>query len=85
MKKLIFSGIVVTMLASGALYASQSFKAMDLTNIQLANIEALAEEEEDDCNYTNGYKAFSSKKGGGYDCCKNWRALKPEEDQVCTK
>ena len=85
MKKLIFSGIVVTMLASGALYASKSFKAIDLTNIQLANIEALAEVEEDDCHYTNGYKAFTGKKGGGYDCCLIWRELKPEEEQVCTK
>lgn len=73
------------MLASGALYASQSFKAIDLTNIQLANIEALAEVEEDDCHYTNGYKAFTSESGSGYDCCQIWRALKPEDDQVCTK
>ena len=41
MKKLIYRGIVVTMLTSGALYASQNFKSIELTKRQLSNIEAL--------------------------------------------
>ena len=51
MKKLIYSGIVVTMLTSGALYASQNFKSIELTKMQLLNIEALANDTDADYTY----------------------------------
>ena len=52
-----------------------------LSNIALANIEALARSESGDCNYVNGYTRFSGSKGGAYDCCQIWRDLVPHDDK----
>ena len=43
-----------------------------------ANLEALSESENNECNYKNGYTAFTGKEGGGYDCCRIWRDLRPD-------
>ena len=53
-----------------------------LSDITLANVEALAQNESgDDCNYVNGYTKFINIKGGAYDCCKIWRDMSPYNDK----
>jgi hypothetical protein len=51
----------------------------------MENIEALAEDEvnfgSSDCDYKNGYLAFTGKKGGAYNCYAIWIELSPEKDQ----
>ncbi len=46
------------------------------------NVEALSTgtETEDDCDYKNGYAAFTGKKGGAYDCCKVWVNFAPKDE-----
>ncbi|MBQ8224778.1 MAG: hypothetical protein IJZ86_05470 [Bacteroides sp.] len=53
-----------------------------MSDIMLANIEALSDDETSDCDYKNGYVAFTSTEGGGaYDCCKVWVAYEPNTQE----
>lgn len=49
--------------------------------LSLSNIEALASDESDDCNYKNGYKAFDDASGGAYNCCKEWINKSPNTSE----
>ena len=76
----ILTGFITLMIvvAVTAINVDLNFKGAGLNDVLLSNIQALAQSDiNDDCNYTNGYKAFTSKKGGAYDCCQTWRDLAP--------
>lgn len=47
----------------------------------LANIEALARDESSDCDYKNGYTAFTNRGGGAYDCCRVWVSRAPNTNE----
>lgn len=48
------------------------------------NLEALTDTEDgNDCKFVNGYSIFTSRNGGGYDCCKVWKDLRPDESSNC--
>jgi hypothetical protein len=49
--------------------------AHEFSATEIENIEALANDEQtgsSDCNYRNGYMAFTGEKGGAYNCCRVW-------------
>jgi hypothetical protein len=48
-----------------------------LSDVSLANVEALAVEDSD-CHYINGYSEFKSGTSHAYDCCLQWRDGKPK-------
>lgn len=52
------------------------------TDLLTQNIEALSNGETS-CNYQNGYKAFTNRGGGAYDCCKVWVNKKPILNEIC--
>lgn len=54
-------------IAGYGVYANQ--KADTMSDLMLANVEALAGGESSGCHYINGYKAFTSNSGRAYDCC----------------
>ena len=56
--------------------------AYETGNLLMQNVEALATgtESQDDCHYSNGYTAFTNKKGGAYDCCMVWVAKAPKDE-----
>lgn len=58
---------------------SQVYETNDLLR---SNIEALSTgtEADDDCDYKNGYTAFTNKKGGAYDCCRVWVNYAPKDE-----
>jgi hypothetical protein len=72
MKKYFLVGIAA-IAAVAAINVNLGTKSNDLSDISLANVEALADENSDDCNYTNGYRKFDGSDGGAYDCCKKWK------------
>lgn len=76
--KITFAAAFVAIAGYGV-YTSQ--KVEPLSELVLANVEALAEEENNECNYTNGYTAFTNKGGGAYDCCKVWVPKAPDTDE----
>ncbi len=87
-KKLIFAGAVVLMAAAAvtAYMANYRPDPFDLLN---ANIEALAQDESLNpgesagCDYRNGYRSFTGRKGGAYDCCRIWREARPVAEDYC--
>ncbi|MCM1111218.1 MAG: NVEALA domain-containing protein [Clostridium sp.] len=82
-KKILFDLIAIAFIAFafGCLMLTRTNQYEELSGIQLENVEALAEEEDDDCNYKNGYLAFTNKSGGAYDCCKNWVSKAPNTNE----
>jgi hypothetical protein len=75
MKKKIFGGIIaVVIVALAAVNVNMNSQSENLlSDLALANVEALAEGE-DNCHYTNGYKSWSTSSFFGtkkefYDCC----------------
>ena len=51
-----------------------------MSDLALANVEALAQES-GDCHNVNGYRQFYKEKGAGaYDCCYVWRDGVGEND-----
>ena len=83
MKKVIlFLAVIAIVSAIGVNYVSTS-ATRDVSEIELANIEALAGDENNsnDCNYRNGYVAFTNKEGGAYDCCKVWVSYAPNTSE----
>jgi hypothetical protein len=76
MKKIILGGvaaIVIAVLATVNVNLSSQSENL-LSDLALANVEALAQEGTN-CNNINGYKQFSNMGGGygAYDCCYVWR------------
>jgi hypothetical protein len=76
MKKVILGGIAASVIAVLTVVNvnmnSQSGNV--LSDLALANVEALAQEA-GGCHNVNGYKQFSNMGGGygAYDCCYVWR------------
>ena len=75
MKKKILIGIaILTVAVAIAFNLNLNAKSSNLSDITLANVEALANENDsNDCDYSNGYRKFTGSDGGAYDCCKKWR------------
>lgn len=80
-KKIIFAAVAAVM-GIGTYVVTQTTKTADsLTELQIVNAEALSDNEKDDCNYNNGYTAFTKSSGGAYDCCKIWVSKAPNTDE----
>lgn len=84
-KKNLLLSCVVVFIAIVTFVGKKSFKphVYQSGDLLMSNVEALSTgtEEDNDCNYKNGYTAFSGKKGGGgYDCCKIWVNKAPENE-----
>lgn len=71
--KIVLSVIFVCIAVYGVCSYQQSNVVSDL---MLANIEALARGESD-CHNINGYVAFTRRSGGAYDCCNVWVSRAP--------
>lgn len=80
-KKLLLAGAVALM-AAAAVTGYSVYNKTNVSDLLNANVEALAHDESD-CNYRNGYRSFTSRNGGAYDCCKIWRSHRPVEDDHC--
>ena len=82
MKKNILKATLVAtfaLLAGYNVYNSQ--KAEGMSELALANVEALADGKDEGCHDTNGYTAFMGKSGGAYDCCSVWVAKAPNTSE----
>lgn len=73
-------GAVVLGLSAYAGYRTyDAYTGESESNLLLANAEALADNEGDDCNYENGYRSWNSegrfweKEEEFYDCCQELR------------
>ena len=79
MKKIIItvSGLI---LAASLFVGINTYKnSHSVSDLLLANVEALADGESGSgCHYVNGYKSFSGRSGGAYDCCGVWRDQRPD-------
>lgn len=75
--KVAFVAVFAAMAGYGV-YANQ--KADTISDIMLANVEALASGESG-CHYANGYVAFTSDGGGAYDCCNIWVNRHPDTNE----
>jgi hypothetical protein len=77
MKKIILGGIAAVVVAALAVVNVNMNAQSDdlLSDLALANVEALAQET-GDCNNINGYRQFSNIGSGygAYDCCYVWRS-----------
>lgn len=74
MKKKNVVVLVLVFICTGTVVGVKNFGKLSKKNSFLQeNVEALCDgENEDPCNYKNGYTAFTKKKGGAYDCCRIW-------------
>lgn len=79
-KKLITLCTVTVAIVLAGYGGMNAYKTVGNNNLLMENVEALSESEPNDCDYKNGYTAFSSKKGGAYDCCKIWVSNAPENE-----
>jgi len=79
-KKLIVLSIVAAAMGY-SLIAAKTKSHEQVSNLMLANIEALARNEGSDCNYKNGYTAFTNRSGGAYDCCQVWVSKAPNTNE----
>lgn len=63
------AAVAIAVFAGKKYYGSH---VSETSSLLMQNVEALATgtESQDDCHYSNGYTAFTGKKGGAYDCCK---------------
>lgn len=71
--------VAIVAVAGLAIYANQSKEHK--SDVMLANIEALASGENTNCDFQNGYTAFTSKSGGAYDCCRKWVSNAPNTNE----
>lgn len=78
MKRKIFLTSVTIVVLAIAVVGVNAYNYYSMPALTRANLEALSESENDECNYKNGYTAFTGKDGGGYDCCREWRDLRPD-------
>jgi hypothetical protein len=86
MKKYLLSAAFAAVVGISSYFSYNSMVSnREFTETEMENIEALAEDEvnfgSSDCDYKNGYLAFTGKKGGAYNCCAIWIELSPEKDQ----
>lgn len=82
MKKKIIFAAVAAVLGIGAYAVTQTTNTADsLTELQIVNAEALSGSEKDDCHFNNGYRSFTNKGGGAYDCCAVWVSKGPDKDE----
>jgi hypothetical protein len=76
MKKVILGGVAAVVVAAFAVVNVNVNSQNDnlLSDLALANVEALAQEG-GNCNNINGYRQFSNigSSYGAYDCCYVWR------------
>ena len=79
-KTLITLSIAAVVIVSG--YGGMNAnKKVGINKLLMENVEALSgKSEDDDCNYKNGYTAFTGKKGSAYDCCKVWVENAPKSE-----
>lgn len=82
-KKKLFLAGVVALMAAAAVTGYNAYGKSNVSELINANVEALAHDE-NDCNYRNGYRSFTGRNGGAYDCCKVWRSNKPVKDDHCS-
>jgi len=85
MKKKVFlmlSCIAAVAIATFAGKKTFESHAYETSSLLMQNVEALATgaDSQDDCHYSNGYTAFTGKKGGAYDCCMKWVANAPNNE-----
>lgn len=84
MKKAIISAALVAAIGAGGYmgFRANSSQSNQLSDVMLANIEALAEDESagSNCHYTNGYSRWKTERPWFwtdeetfYDCCANLR------------
>ncbi len=81
MNKMMISAAVVVVMGVSVYVGVRVQQKDAMSDIQMANVEALVNGEGGDCNYTNGYRAFTSKGGGAYDCCKIWVNKAPDKGE----
>jgi len=74
----------IAAVAIAAFVGKKTFEshAYEASSLLMQNVEALATgaDSQDNCHYTNGYTAFTGKKGGAYDCCKVWVQNAPQNE-----
>lgn len=82
-KKVIFAAVVAVMGVSA--YVGLNAQQKDvMSDVQMANVDALVRSEDnpkEDCHYSEGYKAFTGKEGGAYDCCSIWVSKSPDKGE----
>ena len=78
MKQYFFMAIATFVVSAAAVVGVKAYNYYSMPALMRANLEALSESENNECNYENGYTAFTGKEGGGYDCCRKWRDLRPD-------
>ena len=78
MKQYFFMAIATFVVSAAAVVGVKAYNYYSMPELMKANLEALSESENNECNYKNGYTAFTGKEGGGYDCCRIWRDLRPD-------
>ena len=78
MRRKIFMACVALVVSAAAVVGVKAYNYHSMPALMRANLEALSESENKECNFKNGYTAFTGKEGGGYDCCRIWRDLRPD-------
>lgn len=77
MKKTMISAVFAALLAAGGYFSRQALNTPSgMSELELANAEALSDEENNDCHYVNGWSMWdiesldsSVSKKSFYDCC----------------
>ena len=82
MKKILISAAIVAAVGFSAYLGFRPDPASSLTELQLANAEALSNDEQSE-SYKNGFRVFTNEPGGAYDCEKIWREYKPNPNYPC--
>ena len=78
MKRKILMACAALVVSAAAVVGVKAYNYYSMPELMRANLEALSESENNECNYEKGYTAFVGKSGGGYDCCKIWHDLRPD-------
>ncbi len=82
-KKMFVPAAIAALMGVGAYFGNATATpAEGLSDLQLENAEALANDDEDS-SYKNGFRLFLNEPGGAYDCEKVWRPLKPDPNYPC--
>ena len=84
-KKMIFASLFVIASIGAVVGFNSSDKTPQEDGALMENVEALSDGEDNDvdCRYINGYSIFTTEGGGAYDCCRNWRYNRPNEESHC--
>ena len=82
MKKSIIAVAFVAAVGLSAYLGFRPATESELSELQLANAEALTNDEKDE-SYKNGFRVFTDEKGGAYDCMKIWHDKKPDPNYPC--